>query len=168
MYNPYAKLVIINKPNKESSHPMARAISVKIPVSTLIADIESSIAKIDEAVANYADEVKAYKQSILDYNKVLVAKVIEAISDPTNIGTDGNSPVCISTNYRGGVSVDFDSDALGYPARPSEPAKPNDKTYFGREYTTRKEILEKNLRILRMTLQEEVSASSYSSVIDLI
>jgi hypothetical protein len=168
MYNPYAKLVITNKPNKESSHPMARAISVKIPVSTLISDIENSIAKIDEAVANYADEVKAYKQSILDYNKVLVAKVIEAISDPTNIGTDGNSPVRISTNYRGGVSVDFDSDALGFPTRPSEPTKPNDKTYFGREYTTRKEILEKNLRILRMTLQEEVSASSYSSVIDLI
>lgn len=147
---------------------MARTLSVKIPVSTLINDIESSIAKIDEAVANYANEAKAYKQSIVDYNQTLVAKVIEAISDPTNIGTDGNSPVRISTNYRGGVSVDFDSEALGFPARPSEPVKPNEKTYFGREYTTRKEILEKNLRILKMTVQEEVSASSYSSVIDLI
>lgn len=147
---------------------MARAISVKIPVSTLIADIENSIAKIDEAIASYADEYKAYKEQVKAFEVSLAAKVIESISDPSNIGTDSNSPIRISTNYRGGVSVDFDSQALGFPERPTEPAKPNDKTYFGREYTTRKEILEKNLRILRMTLQEEVSASSYSSVIDLI
>ena len=147
---------------------MARTLSVKIPVSTLIADIEASIAKIDESVANYADEVKAYKADVVAYNEALVAKVIEAISDPRNIGTDYNSTVRISTNYRGGVTVDFDNEALGFPALPVEPKRPNDKTYFGREYTTRKEILEKNLRILRMTVQEEVSASSYSSVIDLI
>jgi len=168
MYNPYAKLVITNKPNKESSHPMARAISVKIPVSTLIADIEASIAKIDNAVASYADEYKAYKESLKAFDAALSAKVIEAISDPSNIGTDFSSPVRISTNYNGRISVDFDAEALGFPARPTEPAKPNEKTYYGREYTTRKEILEKNLRILRMTTQEEVSASSYSSVIDLI
>lgn len=147
---------------------MARAISVKIPVSTLIADIENSIAKIDASIASYADEYKAYKEQVKAFEASLAAKVIEAISDPSNLGTDSNSPIRISTNYRGGISVDFDSQALGFPERPTEPSKPNDKTYFGREYTTRKEILEKNLRILRMTLQEEVSASSYSSVIDLI
>jgi hypothetical protein len=147
---------------------MARAISVKIPVSVLISDIESSIAKIDEAVANYSDEVKAFKADLKAYEAKLSAKVIEAISDPSNIGTDSNSLVRISTNYRGGISVDFDTQALGFPERPADPIKPNEKTYFGREYTSRKEILEKNLRILRMTTQEEVSASSYSSVIDLI
>ena len=147
---------------------MARTLSVKIPVSTLIADIEASIAKIDEAVANYAEEVKTYKADLKAYEASLSAKVIEAISDPSNIGTDSNSLVRISTNYRGGISVDFDTQALGFPERPTDPIKPNEKTYFGREYTTRKEILEKNLRILRMTTQEEVSASSYSSVIDLI
>lgn len=147
---------------------MARAISVKIPVSTLIADIENSIAKIDEAIASYADEYKTYKEQVKAFEASLAAKVIEAISNPDNLGTDSNSLVRISTNYRGGISVDFDSQALGFPERPTEPSKPNEKTYFGREYTTRKEILEKNLRILRMTLQEEVSASSYSSVIDLI
>lgn len=147
---------------------MARAISVKIPVSVLIADIEASIAKIDEAVANYADEVKTHKAELKTYEASLASKVIEAISDPSNIGTDSNSLVRISTNYRGGISVDFDTQALGFPERPTEPIKPNEKTYFGREYTSRKEILEKNLRILRMTTQEEVSASSYSSVIDLI
>jgi hypothetical protein len=66
------------------------------------------------------------------------------------------------------VSVDFDVDGLGFPKKPEEPSKPNEKTYFGREYATRKEILERNLKVLRMTTQEEVSASSYSSVMELI
>ena len=66
------------------------------------------------------------------------------------------------------MSVEFDADALGFPKRPEAPINPNEKTYFGRDYVTRKELLEKNLRILRMTSQEEVSASSYSAVIDLI
>jgi hypothetical protein len=66
------------------------------------------------------------------------------------------------------VSVDFDVDGLGFPKKPEEPSRPNEKTYFGREYVSRKELLERNLRILKMTSQEEVSASSYSAVIDLI
>jgi hypothetical protein len=66
------------------------------------------------------------------------------------------------------VSVEFDPEGLGFPKKPEEPVKPNDKTHFGREYISRKELLNRNLRILKMTTQEEVSASSYSAVIDLI
>jgi hypothetical protein len=66
------------------------------------------------------------------------------------------------------VSVEFDPEGLGFPKKPEEPVKPNDKTHFGREYISRKELLARNLRILKMTTQEEVSASSYSAVIDLI
>jgi hypothetical protein len=91
------------------------------------------------------------------------------MSNPDNIGTDHNSPIRIQRNsYRNDVSVEFDPEALSFPEKPVEPIKPNDKTYFGREYITRKELLERNLRILKMTTQEEVSASSYSAVIDLI
>ena len=148
---------------------MARTLSVKIPTSKLISDIELSIAKIDEAVANYAEEVKAYRDEMVAYDKALIAKAIEVLSNPDNIGTEHNSPIRIQRNsYRNDVSVEFDPEALGFPEKPTEPIKPNDKTYFGREYITRKELLERNLRILKMTTQEEVSASSYSAVIDLI
>jgi hypothetical protein len=66
------------------------------------------------------------------------------------------------------VSVEFDPEALGFPEKPEEPVKPNQKEWFGREHQTRKQILERNLKVLRMTTQEEVSASSYSSVMELI
>jgi hypothetical protein len=148
---------------------MARTMSVKIPTATLIKDVEASIAKIDVAVANYAEEVKAYRDEMVAYEKALIAKAIEVLGNPDNIGTDHNSPIRIQRNsYRNDVSVEFDPEALGFPEKPTEPIKPNDKTYFGREYITRKELLERNLRILKMTTQEEVSASSYSAVIDLI
>jgi hypothetical protein len=147
---------------------MARTLSVKIPTAKLIADVESSIAKIDVAIDEYAAKRKQYEVDVKKYNEELIGYAIKALSDPNNIGTDNNSLVRVSRNYHGSVSVDFDVDGLGFPKKPEEPAKPNEKTYFGREYVSRKELLERNLRILKMTSQEEVSASSYSAVIDLI
>ena len=148
---------------------MARTLSVKIPTSKLIEDIEASIAKIDVAVEEYSGLRKQYELDVKKYQEDLVAHAIKALSDPTNIGTEHGSLVRLSTNhYRNDVSVEFDPEGLGFPKKPEEPSKPNDKTYFGREYVTRKELLQRNLRILKMTSQEEVSASSYSAVIDLI
>jgi hypothetical protein len=147
---------------------MARTLSVKIPTAKLIADVESSIAKIDVAIDEYAAKRKQYEVDVKKYNDDLIGFAIKALQDSSNIGTDNNSLVRVSRNYHGSVSVDFDVDGLGFPKKPEEPAKPNEKTYFGREYVSRKELLERNLRILKMTSQEEVSASSYSAVIDLI
>ena len=148
---------------------MARTMSVKVPTATLIANIEASIAKIDVDVAEYAEKRKQYELEVKKYNDDLIAHAIRALSEPSNIGTEHGSLVRLSNNhYRNDVSVEFDVDGLGFPKKPEEPSKPNDKTYFGREYVTRKDLLERNLRILKMTSQEEVSASSYSAVIDLI
>jgi hypothetical protein len=147
---------------------MARTLSVKIPTSKLIADVEASIAKIDVAVAEYADKRKQYETDIKKYNEDLIGYAIKALQDPNNIGTEHGSLIRVQRGYSGNVSVDFDVDGLGFPTKPEEPIKPNEKTYFGREYVSRKELLERNLRILKMTSQEEVSASSYSAVIDLI
>ena len=147
---------------------MARTLSVKIPTAKLIADVEASIAKIDVAVAEYAEKRKQYEIDVKKYNEDIIAFAIKALSDTSNIGTDQNSLVRVSRSYSGNVSVDFDVDGLGFPKKPEEPSKPNEKSYFGREYVSRKELLERNLRILKMTSQEEVSASSYSAVIDLI
>jgi hypothetical protein len=147
---------------------MARSLSVKIPTAKLIADVEASIAKIDVAIAEYAEKRKQYEVESKQYDLDIVAHAIKALSDPTNIGTEHGSLVRVSRGYNNNISVDFDVEGLGLPPKPVEPPKPNEKTYFGREYVARKELLERNLRILKMTTQEEISASSYSAVIDLI
>jgi hypothetical protein len=148
---------------------MARTLSVKVPTAKLIADIEASVAKIQADVEAYAEKRKQYEADLKQWQKDIIAHAIKALSNPDNIGTDSDSLISVSyNNYRSGVGVEFDSEALGFPKRPEEPTRPNQKEYFGRDYVTRKEILERNLRVLKMTSQEEVSASSYSAVIDLI
>jgi hypothetical protein len=148
---------------------MARTLSVKVPTALLIAQIEASIAQIDADVEAYSGLRKQYEADVKQYDADVVALAVKLLADPSNIGTDHDSLIRVSNNhYRNAISVEFDIDALGFPKRPVEPKRPNEKEYFGREYVTRKQLLEKNLRILKMTTQEEVSASSYSSVIDFI
>jgi hypothetical protein len=144
-------------------------MSVKIPVSSLIADIEASIAKIDESVANYADERKQYEVEVEAYKKQVAATVSEYLKNNSGkIGYDYDSQIRISTNYNGRLELQLDPELIGLGEKPTEPSKPNQKEWFGREHQTRKQILERNLKVLRMTTQEEVSASSYSSVMELI
>ena len=148
---------------------MARTMSVKIPVSALIADIEKSIAKIDEAVANYADERKQYEKATEEYKKQVAIVVSDYVKNNSDkIGYDYDSAIRITTAYNGRLELQLDPDLIGLGEKPSEPSKPNQREWFGREHATRKEILERNLKVLRMTTQEEVSASSYSSVMELI
>lgn len=149
---------------------MARALSVKVPTSAVIAQIEEKIAEIDNAIVSYPADVAKYEADLEIYK----TKVAKAISDfvsanADKIGYENNSPIRISTNYSGRLELTFDSDKIvGFPVRPVEPKRPNQSEWIGGKHQNRKEILESNLRILKMTTQEEINASSYSSVMDLL
>ena len=148
---------------------MARSISVKIPTAQLIATIEAKIAEIDEAVANYPAKREQFERDLDAYK----AKVTEFVSNylalnASKVGFDHDSVVRIGHSYNGRLELQFDADALELPKRPEEPKRPNQNEWFGREHATRKQLLERNLKILRMTSQEEVSASTYGAVMELL
>jgi hypothetical protein len=147
---------------------MARSLSVKIPTAALIKDIEASLAKIEADIKNYPLHLEAYREEKAAHQEKVVLAVIQALGNPLNIGTDFGSVVRIEYRYNNQVSVTVNSDLLGLPEAPSEPKKPNEKEYYGRDYVSRKELLERNLKVLKMTSQEEVSASTYNTVIDLL
>ena len=147
---------------------MARSLSVKIPTASLIADIEASLAKIEADLAEYPAQVEAYRNAKAAHQKLVVERVIEALGKPELIGNEYNSPIRVSNDYGNSVSVRVDTDLLGLPEAPREPRKPNESQHFGREYTTRKDLLTRNLKVLKMTSQEEVSATTYNTVIDLL
>jgi hypothetical protein len=148
---------------------MAKSLAVKIPTASLIAEVETQIAKLEADIEQYADKRKQYEADVKQYDKDVIAHAIKVLSDPSNIGTEAGSLIRVANNhYRNGVSVEFDTDALGFPKRPEEPSRPNEKTYFGRDYTTRLDLLKKNLKVLKMTTQEEVNASTYNSVMELL
>jgi hypothetical protein len=147
---------------------MARSLSVKIPTSALIADIEASLAKIDADIKNYPLHLEAYQERKAAHQEQVVLAVIKALGNPLNIGTDLGSVVRVEYRYHNQVSISVNSDVLGLPEPPEEPKKPNEKEWYGRDYVSRKELLQRNLKVLKMTSQEEVSASTYNTVIDLL
>jgi hypothetical protein len=148
---------------------MARSLSVKIPTATLIADVEATIAKIEEDVANYPALTEKYRAELKAYNEKIVQLTIQAVKKSDLIGTDYGSPIRVTSGYRGNsVQIEVDGDALGFPQKPEAPSNPNDRTYYGRDYTTKLDLLKKNLKVLRMTNQEEVNASTYNTVMELL
>ena len=148
---------------------MAKSLAVKIPTASLIAEVEAQIAKTEADIEAYADRRKQYEAEIKQYEKDVITHAIKALQDPTNIGTEHGSLIRLSLGYhRSSISVDFDTEALGFPKKPEEPQRPNEKTYYGRDYTTRLDLLKKNLKVLQMTKQEEVNASTYNSVMELL
>ena len=154
---------------------MARSISVKVPTSLLIQQIEQRIAQIDEEIGEYPAKREAYEKAEEAY-KANVANFVAAYlgENLDKIGYNYEDTIRINTGYgfrgnAGKVELTFDTDAIvGFPERPEAPEKPNQKESFGRDWATRKELLEKNLKILKMTSQEEVSASTYGAVMELI
>ena len=149
---------------------MARSLSVKIPTASLIADIEASIAKIDADILEYPAVYAQYQKDVADYQDKMLNAVLEAIKNPANVGTEYNSLIRVTHNRygRGGVEISVRTEELGLPEYPEEPTKPNQRESFGRDYITRKALLEKNLKVLKMTSQEEVNASTYNTVIDIL
>jgi hypothetical protein len=149
---------------------MARAISVKVPTSAIISQIEAAIAKIDADVASYPADFEKYEKETEAYKKKVAKFVSEFVSKNANkIGYDYNSDIRLNFGHSGRLELNFDADKIvGFPKRPEAPLKPNQAEWIGNKHLNRKAVLEQNLRILRMTTQEEVNASTYSSIIDLI
>ena len=154
---------------------MARSISVKVPTAMLVQQIEERIAQIDADIEEYPAKREAFDKAEEAY-KAEVANFIAAYlgENLDKIGFDYEDIIRINTGfgvYRGQskVEVSFDTDAIvGFPKRPEAPEKPNQRESFGRDYSTRKELLEKNLRILKMTSQEEVNASTYGAIMEIL
>ena len=148
---------------------MARSLSVKVPTAAVIAQIEAKIAEIDAQVATYPADYEKYEAETKAY-KVEVAKFIGdyLTSNIDKIGYDYGSDIRLNIGH-GSLSLNIDTDKIvGFPVKPVEPKKPNQSEWYGNRHINRREVLEQNLNILRMTTQEEINASSYSSVMDLL
>jgi hypothetical protein len=149
---------------------MARSLSLKVPTASLIQLIEEKIAKIEKEIADYPAKREEYDRRQQEYKSEVVKFISGYLAKNIDkIGYDHNSVVRLSTNYNSRAEIVFDTDSISnYPKAPEAPEKPNESRWYGREYVKPLEMLNKNLRILKMTEQETVNASTYSSVMDLL
>jgi hypothetical protein len=150
---------------------MARSLSVKIPTASLIADVEATIAQLEAEVASYPADMDKYRKELKTHQDLVLKTVIEAIRNPENIGEMySDALVCVGFGRYGGngVTIEVKTEQLALPKAPEKPSDPNERTYYGREYTTKLDLLKKNLKVLKMTNQEEVNASTYNTVMELL
>jgi len=149
---------------------MARSISVKVPTALIVQQIEERIAQIDKDIEDYHAKRDKFEKDSESHKKAVAKFVSDYLSKNANkVGYDHDSVIRISTHYSQRVELVFDTSAMpGFPVRPEAPSQPNQREWFGREHATRKELLEKNLRILKMTSQEEVNASTYGAIMEII
>jgi hypothetical protein len=146
---------------------MARSLSVKVPTASVIALIEGKIAEIEVKIASYPADLKTYKEAYKAYKENILRIAVDAInSDPALL--NDNDALSVGTSYRGDVQLTIDKSLITLPEEPVKPENPNDKVWLGREHANRLDLLKKNLAVLKMTQQEEINASTYSSVMDLL
>ena len=146
---------------------MARALSVKVPTADLIALLENKIAEIRTAIADYPRAKQQYKEDKKAYKKTILDLAIAKISEDPELLFD-NEALSVDTSYRGDISLTLSKSLFSLPDEPTQPEDPNQKTWIRNVHTNKLEQLEKTLQVLRMTKQEEVNASTYNSVIELL
>jgi len=146
---------------------MARALSVKVPTADIIALLENKIAEIKTAIADYPRATKQYKEDVKSYKKTLLALAIEKLNSEPELLFDEDA-LSVDTSYRGDVQITLNKTLFELPNEPVKPEDPSQKTWIRNVHTNKLEQLEKSLAVLKMTRQEEVSASTYNSVLDLL
>jgi hypothetical protein len=132
-----------------------KAISVKIATPKVINALEASLAKLEldwasqEAnEAKYELAKKAWIKEITDY---AVANIAKAINFRTSYRSWNNQ-----------LNIDFDL-TVSENELPTEPEREYEQMHQ-HNYREQKEEMENAIRILKMTDEETVSASTYQAV----
>lgn len=150
---------------------MARAISVKIPTAKVIEMIEGKIAEITDEIATYPARKAQYQADNEAYTKSVIARIGEAIAKRGSellTNEDYDNAIRVNTNYQNRVELTIGKDILDGLEKPVQPNDPEPKNYYGRSYSTKREELEKTLRLLKMSEQETITSSAYNSVLELL
>ena len=151
---------------------MARAVSVKIPTAKVIEMIEQKIAQIDEDVATYPARKAKYQADYKAYTEQIVAHLSDLLAKRGSkllSNEDNDKGIRVGTNYRNAVEITIGKELLAGLEKPEEPQDPQPKGYYSsNRYTTKRDELEKTLRLLKMTEQETITSSTYNSVLELL
>lgn len=133
---------------------MARAISVKVATIKVIKALEASLAKLEkdytEQEANKAKYEKARKAWAKEVGKLAIAQITKAENLSAN------------KRYNGEINIDFNLPA-GSIELPAEPEQ-DFVTMASWQYESQRGEIENAIRILKMTDEEVVNATTFKSI----
>jgi sulfite reductase alpha subunit-like flavoprotein len=133
----------------------SKAISVKIATPKVIKALEASLAKLEaDYLIQDALEVK-YQKAYEKWKKDLIEYAVTNIKKAENFRTNYRS-------WSNTLNIDFDL-TVAEKDLPKEPSK-DFETIGHHTYREQKEEMQNAIRILKMTDEEVVSASTYQAV----
>jgi hypothetical protein len=132
-----------------------KAISVKIATPKVIKALEASLAKLESDYASQEANEAKYQKAYEKYKKELIDFAIANIKKAENFRTNYR-------NWNHTLNIDFDL-TVTEKDMPAEPNKDFESIGY-HTYRDQKQEMENAIRILKMTDEEVVSASTYQAV----
>jgi len=132
-----------------------KAIQVKIPTAKVIKALEAKLASLEADYTKQDENEAKYQKAREKWSKELAKFAVAQISKAENI----------RTNYRqwnSTLNVDFDL-ILKEGDFPKEPQKDFEQIH-SHTYREMKDEMENAIRILKMTDEEVVNASTYNAI----
>ena len=136
---------------------MSKSISVKVKVSTLISSLEKALVEREQRFANQEKEQALYEKAKEAYN-LAILKLIKS----KGVVTDANRSHWRSNNGKS-KTVEFSvTMELPRTTLPKEPEQVN--SYPEHRFERERDDIKQAIRVLSMTDQEYVNASTLKSV----
>jgi hypothetical protein len=136
---------------------MSKSISVKVKVSTLISSLEKALVEREQRFANQEKEQARYEKEKEAYN-LAILKLIKS----KGVVTDASRNRWYSSNTKKNT-VEFQvTMELPKVTLPKEPETP--EAYADHRYERETTEIKQAIRVLKMTEQEYVNASTLKSV----
>jgi DNA repair exonuclease SbcCD ATPase subunit len=134
---------------------MSRQITVKVATTKVIKALETRLATLEKDYASQSEKEAKYQKSVEAWKKEIGKWAIANFSKAENI----------RTNYRqwnNTLNVDFDiiTKEGNFPAEPEK----DFEVIHQHTYREMKDEMENAIRILKMTDEETVNASTYNAI----
>lgn len=134
---------------------MAKSISVKVPTKKIITELKRARAEREKAIADYEKAVKAYKKEQGEMKSKVVAQVKNGKATVTEVDTYARWHQDDKNSTTFTITVKIPKSVLSEPESPEHPnANKHDI-----------EEISHAIRVLEMTEEEFVNASTYNAVI---
>ena len=134
---------------------MAKSISVKVPTKKIISELKRARAEREKAIADYDKAKKAYEKACEEMKSKVVAQIKNGKATVTEVDTYARWHQDNKNSTTFTVTVKIPKSVMTEPESPDNPR------------TGKHEIEEIShaIRVLEMTDEEFVNASTYNAVI---
>jgi len=132
-----------------------KAIQVKIPTAKVIKALEAKLAQLEADYTKQDENEAKYQKSLEKWRKEIGKWAIANFTKAENLRTNYR-------NWNKTLNVDFDIivDEKDFPAEPQK----DFEQIHSHTYREQKDEMENAIRILKMTDEEVVNASTYNAI----